>query len=138
LTKLNRKVEYALISLRYMRGKKPGELTSVKEIVQTFSCSFDLTSRVLQRLTAAGILRSAKGAQGGYQIIKDLADISFFTLNDLLAEPMGLTRCVQPDGASCEIEQHCNIISPMKRFNQELKGFYQKLSVDSLLEERND
>lgn len=133
MMKLNRKVEYALIALCYMQDKRPGELTSVKEIASLHGCSFNLTSRVLQKLAAAGILQSVQGAQGGYLIVKDLADVSFLQLNSLLTEPAGLTRCIQGKGAACEIQETCNIISPIKRLNEKLQEFYKSLSVSALL-----
>ena len=80
MNKINRKVEYALIALKHMRGKAPGELTSAKEISSIYGSPFDVTARVMQVLTQKNILRSEQGAHGGYQITKDLNRVSVYDL----------------------------------------------------------
>lgn len=131
--KLNRKVEFALIALRHMATKKEEVLTSAKEIADLYGCSFDVTSRVLQRLAQKSILRSSQGANGGYQIVKDLKEVSFNDLNSILVGPLGVARCLHESGSPCEIKASCNIMTPMQRLNQKLQNFYQTLSVAELL-----
>lgn len=62
--KINRKIEYALIALKHMSHKKPGQLTSAKEICDIYRTPFDPTSRVLQILSQNGILQAEQGARG--------------------------------------------------------------------------
>lgn len=50
MNKLNRKVEYALMALKFMSSKVPGELTSTKEVVESTGCPFDATARVMQQM----------------------------------------------------------------------------------------
>ena len=56
--KINRKLEYALISLRHMSTKSPGQLTSAKEICDIYHTPFDPTSRVLQIMAQHEIVRA--------------------------------------------------------------------------------
>jgi len=138
MNKINRKVEYALIGLKYMRGKQPGELTTVKELTLNFGCPFEMTSRVMQTLTQKGLLRSEQGAYGGYQITKDLNRISFYDLMGMILGPMALAKCMH-DGeleSSCEIRDTCNIVSPVQTLSRRLAEFYRDLTVAELLEGR--
>ena len=66
MNKINRKLEYALIGLKHMRAKAPGELTSVKELATAYGVPFDAASRVMQILAQNGVLISEQGAHGGY------------------------------------------------------------------------
>ena len=136
--KLNRKVEFALISLRHMHGKRPGVLTSGKEISDLYGCSFDITSRVLQKMAQAGILRSVQGARGGYQIVRDLQKVSFYELNSLLTGPLGIAKCLHDSGAGCSIRSTCNIVSPVQKLNDRLKVFYNELPISDLLEQSSE
>ncbi|MEK6554068.1 MAG: Rrf2 family transcriptional regulator, partial [Bdellovibrionota bacterium] len=68
MNKMNRKVEYALMALKFMSSKEAGQLTSVKEICQSTGAPFDATSRVMQLMAQKKILKAEMGAQGGYQI----------------------------------------------------------------------
>lgn len=132
MSRLNRRVEYALMALKVMAAKRAGELTSAKEVVEKMGCPFDATARVLQVLTQKGVLRSEQGAHGGYVLIRDLMRVSFFELNEMILGPMELAKCLQSDHA-CELHSRCNIISPVSVLNRKLMEFYQGLSVGELL-----
>jgi Rrf2 family nitric oxide-sensitive transcriptional repressor len=137
VNKINRKVEYALIGLRHMRNKSPGELTTAKELTLNYGCPFDVTSRVMQTLAQKGVLRSEQGAHGGYQITKDLNRLSLYDLIEMILGPIAVAKCMQSDDdAGCEIRSKCNIISPVQTLNRKLVEFYRGLSVAELLEPR--
>ena len=72
MNKLGRKLEYSLMALKHMSLKGPGELTSAKEVADRYRTPFDATARVMQMMAARGLLRSEQGAQGGYQLSREL------------------------------------------------------------------
>lgn len=139
MNKLNRKVEYALIALKHMRAKAPGELTTAKEIAVLFGCPFDVTARVMQTLVQKGLLRSEQGAHGGYQITKDLSRVSFHDLVEMILGPMSVAKCMQSNKTEspCEIRETCNIVSPVQNLSRKLAEFYRGLSLADLLESRS-
>lgn len=130
--KLNRKIEYALIALKHMNGKRPGELTSAKEVAETYHGSFDVVARVMQVMAQSGILRAEQGALGGYQILKDLSRVSLFELGSVLLGPVKLVKCLDGQDA-CGIEKTCNIMNPIVSLNQRLDNFYKGVSVLDIL-----
>jgi Rrf2 family protein len=132
VSRLNRKVEYALMALKVMASKRAGELTTTKEVIDKTGCPFDPTARVLQILAQHGILRSEQGAHGGYVLVRDLTRVSFFELNEWILGPMGVAKCLQADHA-CDLHERCNIVSPIGVLNRKLAEFYQNLSVGELL-----
>ena len=137
MNKIHRKVEYALMALKHMRAKSPGELTSVKEISAQYGCPFDATSRVLQQLAQRGILKSEQGAYGGYQVIRDLSRVSFYELLETTLGPMGVAKCLHAEEAtSCEMINTCNIVTPVQILNRRLMDFYKGLSISELLDPR--
>jgi Rrf2 family protein len=132
LVRLNRKIEYALVALKYMTGKIPGELTTAKEISEKFHTPFDVTARVMQVLAQKALLRSEQGPQGGYSISKDLGRISFQDLLDMVEGPSAIVKCFEKD-EPCGVQPHCNIISPINMLNHKLTEFYSNLSLKDLL-----
>lgn len=140
MNKINRKLEYALIGLKHMRAKAPGELTSVKELTQLYGCPFDAASRVMQVLAQNGVLISEQGAHGGYMIARDLTRLSFHELSEILLGKVAVARCLteshNASELSCEMRGTCNIVTPVQTLNRKLNEFYKNLSISELLETR--
>lgn len=131
MNRLNRKVEYALMALKFMAAKPAGALTSAKEISDALNLPFDATARVLQAMAHAGFLRVVQGAHGGYGIVKDLSEISFHQLVEIIEGPLEIARCLHNEG--CDLSSKCNIQSPMSVLNSKLAEFYQGLRLDEIL-----
>lgn len=130
--KIKRKMEYALMALKHMSEKVPGELTSAKEISEAHQVPFDMISRVLQLMAQKGILKSEHGPHGGYQIQTDLGRVTFLELAEMILGPVQMVECLDKTEV-CNISGTCNIISPIARLNERIKEFYQKISVRELV-----
>lgn len=133
MNKIHRKVEYALISLKHMKQKQPGQLTTVKEICRAYGCSFDATSRVLQMMVQKGLLKSEQGAQGGYLILRDLKKVSLLDLIEMVVGPISVVRCLDTGRGQCDMEARCNVISPLAFLNEQIINFYKGINVDDML-----
>ncbi len=120
-----------------MSRKRPGELTSAKEIAEKYQSPFDATARVMQLMAQSGILKSEQGAQGGYQITKDLSRISLQDLIHVVQGPTSIAKCLG-EKEPCEMQGSCNIVSPVHILNSKLAEFYKNLTLKELLiKERN-
>ena len=135
MNRLNRKVEYALMALKVMAGKRQGELTSAKDVVEQTGCPFDATARVMQQMVQRGILRSEQGAHGGYLLVRDLGKISLYDLTEIVLGKIAVAKCLH-GSSECELVGSCNIMSPVSTLNRKLSEFYQNLSVGDLLRVR--
>lgn len=133
MNKIHRKVEYALISLRHMKQKQPGQLTTVKEICRAYGCSFDATSRVLQMMVQKGLLKSEQGAQGGYLIQKDLRKVSLHDLIEYVVGPISVVKCLDAGRGECDMETNCNVIAPLAFLNDQIIEFYKGINIDAML-----
>ena len=132
MNRINRKIEYALMALKYMSQKMPGELTTAKEVSETFHTPFDATARVMQVMAQKNWLRSEQGALGGYQLTKDLSKLNIQDLIEMIEGRTAVARCLHKQ-SPCEIQSSCNIISPVANINTKLSEFYQNLNLKDLL-----
>ena len=133
MNKISRKVEYALMALTHMSQKHQGDLTTAKEVAETFGAPFDVVSRVLQRLAQNEVLRAEQGVNGGYMIIKDLGRVSFYEVMTMVLGPMSIAKCLYDD-SSCEMAASCNISDPIQVLNSKLESFYQSVTIRELIE----
>ena len=135
MNKVHRKVEYALMALKHIEKKGPGELTTAKEISEVFHISFDMTSRVLQNLAQKGWLVSHPGVGGGYSLNSNLQQESLHDLMEILVGETSIAKCLS-NNEVCELSPKCNIVNPIQNLNLKLHQFYKQLSIKSLLSER--
>ena len=132
MNKLNRKLEYSLMALKHMSVKRPGELTTAKEVSESYKSPFDATARVMQAMAQKGLLKSEQGASGGYQITKDLSKVTLHELMGVIQGPTKIVKCMHKQ-EPCEMQKSCNIISPITNLNQKLNEFYQNVTLRDLL-----
>ena len=135
--KINRKIEYALIALKHMSNKAPGQLTSAKEICDLYHTPFDPTARVLQIMAQHEILRAEQGAHGGYQILKDLNKITVGDLSDIIVGPLEIASCFHGDYSHCGLTTSCNVIGPMLNLNERISALFHTLKVTELVQSKN-
>jgi Rrf2 family protein len=135
--KINRKIEYALIALKYMSAKHPGQLTSAKEICDVYGTPFDPTSRVLQIMAQHKILHAEQGAKGGYQIIKDLSKFSLRELSDMIIGPIEIANCFHGNYSECSITANCHIIAPMLALNENIQDLFGTIMVSNLIDAKH-
>ena len=135
--KINRKIEYALITLKHMSCKHPGQLTSAKEICDIYNAPFDPTSRVLQIMAQHDVLQAEQGAKGGYQIIRDLSKLSMRELSDMIIGPIEIANCFHGDYSNCEITATCHIIAPMLNLNENINKLFSTIMVSDLIQSKH-
>ncbi len=133
MNKVNRKLEYSLMALKHMAQKRPGELTTAKEVAESYSAPFDATARVMQKMAQRGLLKSEQGAMGGYQITKDLNRVTLLDLLNWVQGPTQITKCLHKN-EPCEIQPVCNIKNPMTQLNHRLNDFYKSVTVQELIQ----
>lgn len=132
MLKINKKVEYALIALKFMAQKPVDQLTSAREICDEIGTPFDTTAKVMQAMNNNGILHSVKGIKGGYRMARPLKDITYITLVELIEGKRPESLC-QSHRGPCELSGTCNIITPIDQLNRKLTLFLETLNLEDLL-----
>lgn len=139
MLKINKKVEYALMALKFIadkssahQGEGPAALTSAREICDEFNMPFDTTAKVMQLMNNQEILKSVKGIKGGYFLNKDLSKITYMSLVRLI-EGKEVGRVCVTDKGSCEFLGKCNITTPVEFLNRKLNAFLETLTLADLL-----
>ncbi|OUR96986.1 hypothetical protein A9Q84_11665 [Halobacteriovorax marinus] len=132
MLKVNKKVEYALMALKFMAQKESDDLTSAREICDHFKTPFDTTAKVMQIMNSGNILNSVKGIKGGYSISIDLSKVSYLALTKMI-EGKELGSICQTSKGICDLVHQCNIANPMFNLGEKLNNFLDSLSIQELL-----
>ena len=65
--------------------------------------------KLVSRLSAAGLLQSARGTGGGFRLARPAAAISLADIVEAVEGPIALTTCVDEERHDCALDQHCSV-----------------------------
>ena len=148
MIRLNRTTEYGLIALQHMSGKRsrsPHEVTSAREVADSYGLPFEITAKTLQRLKDTRIIQSAQGAKGGYLLARDLKDITVAEFLELMEGPQVVVACISSGVSSaaapaahtpCDYSGHCNIKGMMSDLNQRVTNLLAGIRLSELTDRR--
>lgn len=131
MLKVSKKLEYALMALKFMSERPAGSLTSAREVADTLNIPFDPTSRVMQIMNNKGLLSSHQGKNGGYFLKLPLTEISYGELSEMIEGKLTNVKCIQ---GKCEMVSCCTILSPIEKLNLKTTEFYFNLKLGELME----
>lgn len=93
LLKISEAASLALHSMIILAQNRDN-LVSVKDISTKLEVSANHLSKVMQRLNKAGFIRSIKGYNGGFELIKEPEDIKFLEIFELFDGKLCVTNCL--------------------------------------------
>lgn len=133
---MNKKLEYALMALKYFDDQRLESLqdviVSAKQIAEMTHAPYEVVARVLQILSSRGILKAEYGTQGGYRLEKNLSQITMHDLIVMIEGSTELAKCLNVD-KECDLLPKCTIISPVQNLNQKVQNFYKSISIAEVL-----
>lgn len=146
MIKINRTTEYGLMALRHMSRKRqtePYEVTSAREVADTYGLPFEITAKTLQRLKDTGLIQSAQGARGGYTLARELEQITLAEFLDLMEGPQSVVACsgtgpapvsagLATHACQCSYESKCEIRSLMGDLNERVYRFLSGIRLNEL------
>jgi len=95
---ITREMDY---TLRILRALHQNGMLSAAAVARLEHMQKAITLKLLNRLLAAGIVESRRGASGGYFLKRRCEDMCVYDLFQVLGEPPLINRC-QREGYTCE------------------------------------
>ena len=130
MLKFSRKVEYALTAMVFMSSKKPGELTTARELSDKFKISLELIGKILQKLAKKGLITSIQGVKGGYYLQRKAESINITEIITAIEGPVRITKCLMHvDGADCERREICPIRNAMMSIQIQLINLFDTFTL---------
>ncbi|MCH7589856.1 Rrf2 family transcriptional regulator [PVC group bacterium] len=130
---IHKKLEYAVIVLKFLHKLYPGERATAKEISEHYKMPFDSTSRVMQLMKDGHLLKSEQGMKGGYSIATDLNHVSLLGLMECVLGPVEITKCLNKEYGNCELTCQCSIIPSMIYLNEKILSLYKTITLYELM-----
>ena len=127
---LTKKTEYALIAACHL-ARVGQKVVSARDIAETHGVRLPLLMNVLKLLNQKGILRSVRGARGGYALAHGPKAVTLSQIIDAVEGPPRLVKCAvpQPDDPVCELRGRCPLSPVMGKIHRLFGGFLENVTV---------
>jgi FeS assembly SUF system regulator len=129
MLRISRLTDYATVILANLGG---GALASAADIAERTHIGVPTVSKLLKELQHAGLVRSVRGAHGGYQLARAASEISAADIIDAVEGPVALTECANGNGY-CGIESTCQVGHGWQRISLSIRRALGEVSLDELL-----
>jgi Rrf2 family protein len=130
MVRIPKSVEYGLAAVQEMRQRNG--LVTARDISTAHGLPSGLLAKVMQRLAAAGIIRSVQGVRGGYELATNPDCLSFLSLVEAIEGPYRFASC-GTGGGSCTKEGECSVAEPVNRMGAKITAVLADTSVGALL-----
>lgn len=129
MLRISRLTDYATVILASLAG---GGLASAADIAVRTHIGLPTVSKLLKQLQHAGLVRSVRGAHGGYQLTRPTAEINAADIIDAVEGPVALTECATGVG-QCGIEATCQVGHGWQRISSAILRALTDVKLDELL-----
>jgi Rrf2 family protein len=105
---VSRKVDYALRAIIYLSLQKSARAVPAKEIASRRRIPRKFLEKIIQDLIRADLVKSQRGAHGGYTLTRMPEQITFRDVIEAVEGPISLNICVS-ERHDCSVLSSCNM-----------------------------
>src|SRR4030042_4889601 len=128
---ITRSEEYGLKGLVFLARQPPERMALVSEISREQGIPEKFLAKIFQRLSKAGLLRSTRGAKGGFSLGRPAGSITMLEVIEAIDGPIALNRCLRREG-ECDEEELCPIYQVWSKAQQQLLEILDSTTVEDL------
>ncbi|MDD4691459.1 MAG: Rrf2 family transcriptional regulator [Eubacterium aggregans] len=132
--RLSTKGRYGVLAMYELARRYGDGPISIKEIaaIQDFSNAY--MEQLFSALKKSGLIKSLRGARGGYQLSRPPAEITVGQIIDALEGPIELAECVGgPEGFVCKKSADCVTRGLWMEVQDSIRGIIDHRTLEDLL-----
>lgn len=130
MLRISKLADYGTVVMVYL-SRHSQRLCNARDIALHTHIAMPTVSKLLKRLTTAGLLSSVRGVNGGYRLQRDANNISVAQIIYAVDEYRGLTECsAQPN--MCSLQGVCHIQGNWRLISQSIESALDSVSLEAL------
>lgn len=130
MLRISKLADYGTVVMVYL-VKNAHVLCNARDIALHTHLAVPTVSKILKRLTGAGLLTSVRGVAGGYRLQRSASEISVSQIIYALEEHRGFTECsLQPN--DCSLQGVCTIQGNWRLISHAIETALDSVSLDAL------
>ena len=107
--RLSSMADYAVVTMSAAARHCGGVRVSAAQLAEETGLPAPTVQKLVSRLTAAGLLRSSRGAGGGLKLARPAAAITLADIVEAVEGPIALTACAPEGKHDCGLEACCTV-----------------------------
>ena len=131
MLRVTKLTDYASVVLTVLASDTAAVL-SASELAERAGLEVPTVAKLLKPLAQAGLVEGFRGANGGYKLARDAADISLVEIVEAMEGPLGMTECSVHAG-QCGIEDSCGVRANWRRINDVVADALRGVSLAQML-----
>ncbi|MGE3476657.1 MAG: SUF system Fe-S cluster assembly regulator [Rhodospirillaceae bacterium] len=133
--KVNKLTDYATVVL--ITIARSHVVRSSQHISENTGIPLPTVAKLMKSLNKAGLVKSQRGASGGYSLGKVPADITLADVIQAVEGPIALTACADTSDEQCSIEAVCPVQGRWNRVNSAVRAALSQVTLADMVADMN-
>ncbi|SEN35091.1 transcriptional regulator, BadM/Rrf2 family [Sphingomonas gellani] len=132
--RLSSLADYAVVMLTALARRAPDGAVrpNATLLAEETGVPLPTAQKLVSRLSAAGLLESARGTGGGFRLARPADAINLADVIEAVEGPIALTTCVDDARHDCAIDRQCQVKPHWAIVNQAVRGALAEVSLSRL------
>jgi Rrf2 family iron-sulfur cluster assembly transcriptional regulator len=130
--RLTRAADYAVRAMLHLGSLPEGGVALKDEIAHAQNIPPSFMAKILRQLVKTGLLRSARGVNGGFGLQRTAAEINLLDIIEGIEGPIQLTDCA-PDPDHCTLSHDCPVSSVWLEVQRQMTELLRETTLEALL-----
>src|SRR5512135_12038 len=131
LMQIPRRVDYGLRAVIYLSDQLPGKCCSSAEIAKHQGVPKKFLEKIIQDLVRRGLIKSKRGASGGYALARPPEAISFCDVIEAIEGPISVNACLD-HALGCDQIPRCTMIGVWSEVQRSVTEVLSRTTIAAL------
>jgi len=127
--------EYGVLGLMNLARRVPGHVAMIEDVSREENIPKSFLGKIFQNLGKAGIIRSTRGAGGGFVLVKPPHEITVLEVIEAIEGKIALQRCLE-DTPNCNLLSNCALCFVLGQAQDQVKAVLAHTTVADLLKKQ--
>jgi len=130
MLRISKLTDYGTVVLACLAAR-PGQRHPATAVAEATRLGLPTVSKLLKSFHRAGLVTSARGPHGGYQLARPATGISAAEIIDAIEGPVAITEC-SGDHSACDFETVCSTGTAWQHVNVAIRRSLGRISLAQL------
>lgn len=132
--RLTQWTDYTLRVLMYCAATEGRvQPVTISEVAESYDISRSHLTKIVQELSAQGLLETTRGRGGGMRLMKPAAEINVGAVVRATETDFNLVECFDPAQNQCRLSSHCHLMGVLDQAMRAFLAVLDKVTLADLL-----